>query len=142
MLYSWKRSVAIFVSALFVLAIGVGLKCGNVDRFSAVDGEKTYYLFDASSQALQKRTLRFRDVFFVRGQSVAFENAELEIESLLQEYAAQTLVMETVGNVTSYYCYSPVFGAGVSVNGYEVNLHIAKSGTRYTLGTPIIFGGF
>jgi hypothetical protein len=42
----------------------------------------------------------------------------------------------------SYYAFSPNLPNGTQVQGKKINLHIAVSAERCTVGTPIIFGGF
>ena len=144
MRYTWKRTIITWLATALALMAAFALKIGAVDKFPTLVGEKTYYLDDTSSQALQKDVLGMKDVFRVRGQSVTLvgtESADV-MQTLLKEYDAIVLMEEYASGVTSYYCYSPRLGDCVGVGGERVNLHIAVAAERCVVGTPIIFGGF
>ena len=82
----------------------------------------------------------------VRGESVRFSIKEQGVSELIQElikqYNAVVLFSETLDSVQSYYAYTPKWKNAITVNGVNVNLHIACSAEECVVGSPIIFGGF
>lgn len=135
-----KTLLALFVAAcaLFVFV------CARASAFPFLQGERTYYLYSASSQAKIVKEYEFFDTFFVQGESVFMEveREEVFLQELLEKLNAKILFTEQVEGTTSYYCYAKGLKEGVQINGRTVNLHIAvKSGTA-VVGTPIIFGGY
>lgn len=123
----------------------------NVCRLSSLSGERVFYLHSASSQGLRKSGLALADFANVRGESVCFtlekpaqtEGEGLEIaREIAAEFGAEILKTESCGNLFSYYAYTPRWADGISVDGQTINLHVAVSGARCVVGTPIIFDGF
>ncbi|MBQ9730140.1 MAG: YwmB family TATA-box binding protein, partial [Clostridia bacterium] len=116
--------------------------------FSFLSGVRTYYLYSPSSQAKTTQTIRFSELFSVKGESVAVDlssgTPKSVMERLLKETGAEVVLVEKVGGVQSYYCHSKRLGETVLVGGYAVNLHVAinEEETRMVVGTPIIFGGY
>ena len=149
-----KRFLATAAATLVGLVVLLGARCFSVCRLSRVDGERTFYLYSLSSQALCKKTLTCTDVFFVRGESVRFQWKEQGFgnavnvpqkalaEEIAAQFGAEVLFFEKTGNVLSAYCHSKQFSDGVKVQGDWVNLHIALRGQSCTVGTPLIFDGF
>ncbi len=138
-----QRFVNGFRTALacgFALAVGLGVRAGNVSRLGAIAGEHTYYLDSASSQALVKTRLSFSDIFRVRGESVVAERGEAE--SIAERFGAALVATEYAGDAVSYYYTVDAWGGGVLIDGKRVNLHIAVGENRVVVGTPVIFGGF
>ena len=76
----------------------------------------------------------------VRGESAVFQGDRAE--ELLKAYRARVLFIEEAAGTVSYYCYSPLFGEGLLLNGKRVNLHIAAGRGQTAAGTPLLFGGF
>ena len=123
---------------LFILAMG------RVSRFSALDGERVFYLYSASSQAVIKENIKPVELFFVKGECVTFtyQNEEECLQEILALYGGEILFEEEVAGTHSYYCRTQSFGGATRIKGAFVNLHIAFNGERCTVGTPLIFGGF
>ena len=76
----------------------------------------------------------------VRGESVRYQGDR--VQELIASFRAEVLFQEEAAGVVNYYCYSPVLGKGVVIDGKRVNLHIATNDTQTAAGTPVIFGGF
>ena len=126
-----------------VLLIAWSMK---VVKLSSIDGERVFYLESASSQGLRKTELSVRDYAKVKGESVTFfldgKDGEETVEEILSLYNARILFVEDSSDVRSYYCYTVKWKECIAVGGYAVNLHIALSGERCAVGTPMIFDGF
>lgn len=139
-----------FICTVFALVVFLGVclavKSERTCVFSGLDGKRTFYLYGASSQALQTEKLSLQELFSVRGESVSFAvgrgKGKAKAEEIIKELGAETLIKEESCETVSYYGYSPALGKCVQVQGKAVNLHIAFSGERLCVGTPIIFGGF
>ena len=76
----------------------------------------------------------------VRGESAVYQSDCAE--ELLRAYRARVLFIEKAAGTLSYYCYSPLLGEGLLLNGKRVNLHIAAGRGQTAAGTPLLFGGF
>ena len=125
-----------------VLVFAVTLWRGS--RFSALKGERVFYLYSASSQAVIKEKITLTDLFFVKGECVTLPcvDEEKTLQELLRLYKAEILFEEEAGGVHSYYCRTLNWGDKTKINGVFVNLHIAFQEDRCVVGAPLIFGGF
>ena len=108
---------------------------------------REYYLYSPSSQAQMKTEIAFAELPFVKGESVRFsfsseKDAAAFVEKLLSAKRATLRFTEFAADTLSYYCYTPQGGAGITLRGQSVNLHIARRGEVVCVGVPIIFGGY
>ena len=128
----------------------VGIAAAHITRFGDRNGERTFYLYSASSQGLQKNVLRLSEIDDVSGESVRFsldgektaEEIEAFAKNIAKRYGAEICFCERVGGVTSYYAYTPRWQNFLRLSGVKINLHIAISAETAVIGSPIIFGGF
>ena len=112
-------------------------------RLPVFAGEGYELSCGASSSARVVRTTTpflFKLTHAVAGESARFAG-DVHAE-LLRAYRAEVLFTESAGGAVSYYCYSPLLGAGILLSGKQVNLHIAVGHGCTAAGTPVIFGGF
>lgn len=153
-----KRFMATLAATLVAVATLLSARCFSVCRLSRLDGERTFYLYSASSQALCKKTLSFTDVFFVQGESVRFlwkkqgfggattssvNGSQTALaEEIANYFGAEILFIEKTNGTLSVYCHSGQMQGGVRLQGEWVNLHIALRGQTCAVGTPLIFDGF
>ena len=139
-----------FLASVFACAFAVCacvcVRVCTISKFHDIDGQRTFYLDSASSQALIKRSISLADLPRVKGESVSFfvqnQNPDSLAKDIAKRYGAQILFTERTGDILSYYAFSPELGAGVIVQGVPVNLHIAIANDRGAVGSPLIFGGF
>ncbi len=132
-----------FAKVLAGLALLAGLSFAwalGTTRFVGVEGERTYYLYSASSQAAQKKGLSPLDIGKVRGESVRV--CGQTAEEIIELCEAEILFTEEVAGVRSYYCVTKKWSDGVRIGEYFVNLQVAERGEECVAGAPIIFGGF
>ena len=147
-IFGWKciRAIAVGLSVATAIGVATLARSTGLCRFSKIDGARTFYLYTASSQALQKDTLTFWESFSVKGESVRFackgEQAQAIAERIVKAYGATVVYTEEACGVQSFYAYVGNGWESVCVNGERVNLHIAVNGDNCTVGTPIVFGGF
>ena len=139
-----KNFIKTTLALALVLIFVVFTRTVCVSRFSQVEGERTFYLRSASSQAGIKERLHVTDLFSVKGESISFacESEEECLRSLLSRYQARVAFVEEADGVRSYYCATAKWSDGVSIEGIFVNLHIAFGESRCVVGAPLIFGGF
>lgn len=143
-----KNSLKALLALVIFLISVFALQAFHVGKLREIDGERAYYLYESSSNALQVQSLSLFELWQVRGESVRFalENVEEERGRVLQEildtYQAVILEYEQAGDSESYYAYSKALGKGVIIANKQVNLHIVFAGNQVAVGTPIIFGGF
>ena len=118
-----------------------------------IDGDRRFYLYSASSQAVVRARLSLGELPFLKGESVTVQtDYEKSVKDRIfsareevEQRGGVIVLEECAGGVYSLYCYLPEdFGLydGIFVDGNLVNLHIAISKTRTAVGSPIIFGGY
>ncbi len=71
-----------------------------------------------------------------------FIREECDLNALLKKYRARVVFKSFQNGMTEYYCYSFALCGGLRVNGQLVNLHVAVAEYGYSVGTPLIFGGY
>lgn len=151
-IYRLKNCICVALALVFSLFIGVSVKTANVSRLSALEGERSFFLGSASSQAHIKTELRLPDLNKVKGECVSFALEGYEggryslsediVSAIAETFEAKILFKETCAGVTSYYCYTPRWQDTILIEGQPINLHVAVSNERCAVGAPIIFGGF
>lgn len=120
-----------------------GAFCYALARMPAFGGTGYEFSCGASSSARIVRTdapVLYKLTHPVAGESARFTGDVSE--ELLLAYRARVLFCEEADGVCSYYCYSPLLGEGILLNGVRVNLHIAAGKGQTAAGTPVIFGGW
>lgn len=123
-----------FVCAAFAYAL---------TRLPVFAGEGYEFSSGTSSSAHIERTdapFSYKLFHAVAGESARFPG-DVRAQ-LIASYRAEVLFCEEACGVTNYYCFSPLLGAGILLDGRQVNLHIAVGGGQTAAGTPVIFGGF
>ena len=135
-----RRFVLTLVSCVLTFLCVCALWLQNVFPLSHLKGERTYYLYSASSQAIVKNTLSCKEVPFLKGQSVALQSS-VDVQTIAGRYGATLVKRERVGQTECYYYY--VKGrVGVLLDGQIVNLHIVVTEDKTIVGVPLIFGSF
>lgn len=141
------RKIWVVAKAFFIVLSSLGcaafaLFLAHAPAFEIGQGYELYC--GASSSALVVRTDNPAcDKILlggVKGESVRYRGDCAR--ELISRYRADVLFTEEAGGVTNYYCHSPLFGAGVAIGGYVVNLHLAVGEEQTAAGMPLIFGGF
>ena len=79
--------------------------------------------------------------YHIKAESAYFAQKR-DVLEILKEYRARVVFTERVGGVMNYYCRSYLLPLGERLKGKVVNLHVAVSDSGYTVGTPIIYGGY
>lgn len=122
--------------ALFAFSLKSSPVFENGDRYEFYLGvSSSAPVVSSQNPALDKLLLGY-----TAGESVRYEGDRRE--ELCEKFRAELLFCEEAGGAVNYYCYSPLLGDPVFVNGYAVNLHVAVRGGNTAAGTPLIFGGF
>ena len=122
----------------------------NVSPQFNIDGQTTFYSsrsscaerFTQSGLDGEKSLLfSFYNFAKTRAESV-YVSGKCDVESLLKKYSAKVQKIERAEGVTCYYCYSPRLSGGVNLFGKRINLHVAVAEYGYTVGHPLIYGGY
>ena len=147
--FRWKQALALLTSLLLACLLFLGVRGTNALPLSSLAGKHTYYTYSPSSQAQIQTQLFGADVLHLQGESVQVSltlqqknDLPAYADSVLKQFSATLVLVEQTGDTTSYYAYSPKLGRAMLLQGKQVNLHIAFSFDRCTVGTPLIFGGF
>ncbi len=144
-----KNFIATAGALLLALLLLLCVWTLSSDTFHGLEGERTYYLYSASSQATIKESLSLREIFAVEGESVQISVRAGEeglvrekLDCLLKSLQAELVYSEQAGDAYAFYYFTPAWANGILVNGKRVNLHIAVGENRCVIGSPVIFGGF
>lgn len=132
---------------LFLGCLAVSLAPVYLTGTTVFEGGETYtfYLNSKSSSAQMVRVdgaESWKKLFLTDcvGESATYSGQCAQ--EILSRYRAEVRFTEQVGDVMSYYCYSPMLGEGIALCGSEINLHVAESAAQTVAGTPVIFGGY
>ena len=139
-------TLALFISALAFTFLRGAYAC----KLCAISGERTFYLYTPSSQAVFKRLPSVLELNQIQGESVSFAIEEGKWRGDTDAFAweiggyfgASFVFSETACGVTSYYFYADGLYTGVQTQAGLVNLQVAVSGECCAVGSPMIFGGF
>lgn len=117
----------------------------NRPLFLGCDGVYTITIGEGSKGVFKSFFTDDIDEFYlysrIDGQSVTTENEEF-IREFLEKYECEKVFSETVSGIVVNYYYTPQIFAYRSINGLKVNVQTAKSGDNYTIGSPLIYGGY
>ena len=135
-----KLSLATVAAVLIIFAIAALPK-----RICFGGGEN--YVFYCGTSSSDCKTVRadknakLTRIFLnnVCGEGAEFE--ELDINEFLLSVDGKVIFSESVAGITNYYC-SANLPYSVTVDGAEINLHIAVCENTVKVGSPIIFGGY
>ena len=79
----------------------------------------------------------------IAGISFCFEGSENDISEYLDRVDAVVLKCENVSDeITTYLAYSNKFQNTITIDDNQINLQIAKVGSKITIGSPIILGEY
>ncbi len=84
---------------------------------------------------------KFYSVKNITGQSLATYDKGY-IDNFLVEYEAEKVFSETVQGIVINYYYSDKIRGYRSINGKKVNIETSDDNGFYTIGSPLIYGGF
>lgn len=84
---------------------------------------------------------KFYGYVLVCGQSLTTDD-KTYIDDFLAANACVEVKEEHVENITIKYYYSPKMWGYKTVNGKKVNVQTAEIKGKYTIGTPLIYGGY
>lgn len=91
-----------------------------------------------SDVAVSRRV--YAGVDCVLGETVEFFGTQAELDRLVEELGFRTVIKgKTAG---TYYGYSRRLGAGVNVDGKEINCQIVVGDGKITVGYPLIMGSY
>lgn len=111
-----------------------------------IKGENKQYFTEASSTANPYTQGEFNKRYGVALCKIRAESAffpqKRDICEIIKGYRAHVVFTERVDGITNYYCHSYALPVGIRLKGKSVNLHVAVADYGYTVGYPIIVGGY
>ena len=78
----------------------------------------------------------------IKGESVKICANGFDAYQVFEDYNAQIIFIETVGDTVCYYGYSKDIKYLEVIGGRKINLQVAITGNSVTVGSPIIYGSF
>lgn len=84
---------------------------------------------------------KFYDFSDIDGQSLCTKNGEY-VEKFLKENDCKLMFSETIDGLVVRYYYTPKISVYRSVNGKKVNIQTVKNKESFTIGSPMIYGGY
>lgn len=106
----------------YTVCMGEG-SSGKIEGFSTAEIEN-YYLYKN-----------------IKGQSLTTRDKDY-IDDFLKKYDCELLFTEEVEGVVTQYYYSPKISTYKPVNGKRVNVQTATRECFFTIGSPLIYGGY
>ena len=122
--------IVVFLISLCVYILGNGLFLGETVKI--VKGNKS------SGEFLVQTNLPFNEKV---GVYKTF-NIDYDYFKLIKKYNAKLEYLESVDGVTSYYFYTKKLPYKEVVKNKRVNLQVAVTKEKITIGSPIIYGGY
>lgn len=84
---------------------------------------------------------KFYDYIDIDGQSLYTKNGDY-VEKFLKENGCELMFSETVDGIVVEYYYTPKISVYRSINGRKVNIQTVKNEGNFTIGSPMIYGGY
>lgn len=121
--------------SVYCLKIAANLK--NVD---IIDNGNSFIVKTSLNDAKRVKS----EVSQIMGESLSYDSSILGVEKLINLYNIKVVKREQVGNIVSVYGYSnnPNFCNKIEIENNLINVQIAFSNNRVTIGTPIILGDY
>lgn len=151
------KTIGVIFCAILVLFCSPN--CDFVGSFSDFNDGKAYFCTNSAIELPETTAIKngkgyiiLSDLKFARkvqnsistedlqGISVFFDR-KIDCSAYLQKISAQKIFEETAGEFRFIYAYSPLFRRSVTYNGEKINIQIAKSGDKTTIGYPLILTG-
>ena len=135
------------IAALVAFIAACFIQADEKPILSGADGNYNLYVGTASSQckiiSVEKERYERGDYdrTGVTGVSVSNVNADF-VKNEIEKLSAELVFTEKTDDVVVKYYYSTKISAYKRVNGKKVNLQTAERADNYTIGSPLIFGGF
>lgn len=84
---------------------------------------------------------KFYDYNEIDGQSLCTENGEY-VKNFLKEKGCELMFAEIIDGIVVKYYYTPQISVYRSINGKKVNIQTAENKVKFTIGSPMIYGGY
>lgn len=78
----------------------------------------------------------------LQGESFSFLGEMGDVNKILSKLNVSKLKEEKVGDIYIVYGYSPNIKKSIDVDDQKINIQIALSDKKITVGTPLILGGY
>lgn len=145
--------------AISIFLVAINLGGGGLEYLSDYYPEGTYSFYCAGSQDISGSvavgtgsivTCRAKDYKSVRnalagvaGESFSIEQSDpVDLANILAVLKVEQVRSETVDGIYIIYGFSNLLVRGVNLSGAKINVQIAVSANRITVGTPLILGSY
>ncbi len=121
--------------------------CNSSTKPLFADGEGYYTVTTGGGSAGEFKTFKSDEIYKfytvknITGQSLATFDKDY-INDFLIKYDAIKVFSETVQGIEINYYYTDKISGYRSINGKKVNLQTSDDNGLYTIGSPLIYGGF
>lgn len=78
----------------------------------------------------------------LKGECVRFNGKPEDVEIARKKLNLRVIKSQQMGDVYTVYGYSPLLARSVSMEGEKINVQIAYSKGRISIGTPLILGSY
>lgn len=134
-----------FLAIILIVFTFDVLAYNNLPLFSGGDGVYTITIGEGSKGVFKSFSTDDINEFYlysrIDGQSLTTENEKF-IREFLEKYECVEVFSEVVSGIVVKYYYSPKISVYRSINGRKVNVQTAENGNNYTIGSPLIYGGY
>ena len=94
----------------------------------------------SSGEFIEKEDLPIEKLFKIDGISISLSSCDYS--KALNYFDAKKVHYFTDGEIENYYFFSKKLPKCEVINGKKVNLHVAVSKDKVTMGSPIIYYGY
>ncbi len=129
---------AIIVSRYFLIPLCAPVFSDGEGIYSVTYGGESSGITESFPTYKMKKFYDFNDI---DGQSLYTKNGEY-VEKFLKENGCELMFSETIDGLIVRYYYTPKISVYRSVNDKKVNIQTVKNEENFTIGSPMIYGGY
>ena len=85
------------------------------------------------------------DLPFSPAISKGYERVDVQgnnVQDVIEKLKCKIIKIEQIEDITIYYCYSPFILKSVYLFNNDINIMIARTGSKVVVGSPLIKGSF
>lgn len=129
---------AIAVSRCFLTPLCVPIFKGAEGIYSVTYGGCSSGVTESFSTCKMEKFYNYNDI---DGQSLCTENGGY-VKSFLKDKGCKLMFTENIDGIVIKYYYTPKISVYRSINGKKVNIQTAENKGNFTIGSPMIYGGY
>lgn len=137
----FKRAFIFIFSIILIFSLII---FNNAPLFSEYSNEYEVFVKSGSNINSVKKVSKSEYIWChgIKGESCVIEKQNFCLSDFFDEFNAEQLFSEKVGEIIVYYAFSPQIKYREKVQGKTINLQVAVSEGHVKVGSPLIYGSF